>query len=392
MTFLLIISSAVYLIFIQNTNAEDRLGFKQSLLKEEKEYIISQNVIDQKPKIQIAILLDSSNSMDGLIEQTRTQIWSVINAVSKVTKNGENPTFEVSLYHYGNNSLPTTEGFNRMLNQLTTDLDIVSENLFSIETNGGQEYAGWAISSAVQELEWSDNDSDFRVIFIAGNEPFNQGTISWERAINSASLKDIIINTIYCGEAENSESNLWASAANLGQGSYFNINQNQEIVDIPTPYDQQIRELNQELNNTYIPYGEQGVVSYERQREQDTNAFSSSSPSAGLNRAITKTTPNYNTGSWDLVDAIASNTVNLNDIDRETLPENLRSLTINQLRNVVDEMIEKREQIKATIADLSQKRSEYINHHKPTNDDTTIESLMIQTLYKQLEAKGFSIN
>lgn len=393
MTFIFLCCFAVYFTITRNINAEEQIILRQPPIEKNDSIISSQNITDNKPKIQIAILLDSSNSMDGLIEQTRTQIWSVINAVSKVTKNGETPLFEVSLYHYGNNGLPSTEGFNRMLTQLTNDLDVVSENLFSIQTNGGQEYAGWVINSAIKELEWSANNEDFRAIFIAGNEPFDQGNISWESAINLASSKDIVINTIYCGDAENAESNLWARGADVGKGSYFNIDQNERIVDIPTPYDGEIRQLNQELNETYIPYGEQGIVSFERQRQQDVNAFSSPSPSAGLNRAITKTTSNYNTGNWDLVEAIASNTVNLSDIDTNTLPENLRSLTTNQLRDIINEMIQKRELIKTEINELSEKRTQYITQNRPIlEDNTTLESLMIETLYNQLKAKGFSIN
>src|SRR5262245_44595431 len=32
-----------------------------------------------KPKIQMAILLDTSNSMDGLIGQARSQLWKIVN-------------------------------------------------------------------------------------------------------------------------------------------------------------------------------------------------------------------------------------------------------------------------------------------------------------------------
>ena len=60
-----------------------------------------------KAKIQIAILLDSSNSMDGLIDQTRTQLWQIVNFLTKVTKDGEVPELEVALYHYGNDTLPS---------------------------------------------------------------------------------------------------------------------------------------------------------------------------------------------------------------------------------------------------------------------------------------------
>ena len=72
-----------------------------------------------QPKIQIAILLDSSNSMDGLIDQTRYQLWNIVNALTKVTKNGEVPRLEVALYHYGNDSLPSSEGHLTLLTAFT---------------------------------------------------------------------------------------------------------------------------------------------------------------------------------------------------------------------------------------------------------------------------------
>ena len=33
-------------------------------------------------KVQVAILFDTSNSMDGLIDQAKTRIWSIINELS----------------------------------------------------------------------------------------------------------------------------------------------------------------------------------------------------------------------------------------------------------------------------------------------------------------------
>ena len=352
---------------------------------------ISQNVIN-KPKIQVAILLDSSNSMDGLIEQARTQIWSVVNAISKVKKNDQAPIFEVSLYHYGNDTLPSSEGFNRMLNELTTDLDGVSESLFSIKTKGGQEYAGWVIDSAIQQLKWSEQSDNFRVIFIAGNEPFNQGNRNWKKAIDLAVKEDIIVNTIYCGNSENRESNLWANAASKGKGSYFNLNQNQQKVSIPTPYDPQITELNKQLNETYIPYGTRGIEFSRRQIQQDANAFGSNSSSTGISRAITKASGNYRNSNWDLVDAVTDNTVDLNSIDKNKLPEKLRSSSTAEIREYVEEMKNKRAQIKAKIAELSQKRTEYIANNTPkSSSDNTLDSLMINTLYQQLATKGFSV-
>ncbi|BAQ59752.1 hypothetical protein GM3708_157 [Geminocystis sp. NIES-3708] len=404
LTILVLMGIPFFLTIQKITSKAETTSFTNDFLKCENEQCfsvknqtlssksIANNTTIDKPKIEIAILLDSSNSMDGLIEQTRTQIWKVINAISDVTKNEEKPIFRVSLYHYGNNSLPSVEGFQRMLNELTTDLDVVSEKLFSIQTNGGQEYSGWVIDSATKELQWSDNPDDFRVIFIAGNEPFDQGSMDWQKAINSAVKKDILVNTIYCGLAENSESDLWVKAADMGKGNFFNINQDQEFVNIPSPHDKQITDLNQSLNQTYIPYGNQGNIGYARQQQQDMNAISSPNSEAVLNRAVTKTTSNYRNSNWDLVDAFTDGVTDLKAIDNNSLPENMRGMTTEEKIKYIQTMKEEREKISKQIAELSQKRDDYIRKNLPQSfQENTLDILMIETLKKQLSAKGFIV-
>ena len=95
---------------------------------------------DERPKIQLAILLDTSSSMDGLIDQTRQQIWQVVNTFSAATKDGVKPVLEVAVFEYGNDGLSSKNGFIRQVTGLTTELDQVSEALFSLKTNGGEEY------------------------------------------------------------------------------------------------------------------------------------------------------------------------------------------------------------------------------------------------------------
>src|SRR5262245_9072065 len=103
----------------------------------------------RKPSIQIALLLDTSNSMDGLIDQAKNQLWSVVNEFIRAKHDGRTPVLEVALYEYGNNGLPAQEGFVRQVLPMTDDLDAVSERLFALKTNGGNEYCGQVIRDAV---------------------------------------------------------------------------------------------------------------------------------------------------------------------------------------------------------------------------------------------------
>lgn len=347
-----------------------------------------------QPKIQIAILLDSSNSMDGLIDQTRYQLWNIINALTHVTKNGEVPLLEVALYHYGNDSLPSSEGHLRLLTQFTSELDLVSEKLFSIQTNGGQEYAGWAIQSAMNQLEWSRSPEDFRAIFIAGNEPFNQGSVDWIESVNLAVENNTLVNTIYCGEGESESRSLWARGAELGKGDHLNIDQNREIVFIESPYDREIARLNEELNNTYIPYGIEGETGLTRQATEDLNAMQQSN-AGGATRGVSKTSSYYRNTSWDLVDALEDDVVTLEELEADELPEIMREMTIEEREDYVNHQRIKRSEIKQQIQELSQQRERYIQEQRASEraeSTDTLDDVMIQILESQLEDKGFTFN
>ncbi|HET6224522.1 MAG TPA: vWA domain-containing protein, partial [Dongiaceae bacterium] len=167
-------------------------------------------------RIQIALLLDTSGSMDGLISQARTQLWKVVNEYARAIRNGKRARLEIALYEYGNAGLSAESGFVRQILPFTSDLDRVSEELFALTTNGGEEYCGKVIQKATNELAWSKAPGDLRLVFIAGNEPFSQGPVDYHVAIAAARKKGIRINTIHCGGDEPS----WRDGALVARGEY----------------------------------------------------------------------------------------------------------------------------------------------------------------------------
>src|SRR5688572_10855725 len=82
-------------------------------------------------KIQVALLLDTSSSMDGLIGQAKTQLWKIVNELSAAKRDGVRPVIELALYEYGKSSLSAEQGWVRRILPLTGDLDKVSEELFA---------------------------------------------------------------------------------------------------------------------------------------------------------------------------------------------------------------------------------------------------------------------
>ncbi|MDT8287534.1 MAG: FlgO family outer membrane protein, partial [Elusimicrobiales bacterium] len=84
----------------------------------------------KKPLVQLAILLDTSGSMDGLINQARAQLWKIVNELVGAEKSGSSPMIEVALYEYGNSGLPQNKGYMRQVLPFTRDMDKVARELF----------------------------------------------------------------------------------------------------------------------------------------------------------------------------------------------------------------------------------------------------------------------
>ena len=70
-------------------------------------------------------------------------------------------------------------------------------------------------------------------------------------------------------------------------GKAINIDQASRVVHVEAPQDREIVRLGEELNKTYIPYGNRGAESHARQAAQDANA-SAVSPASSVSRAASK--------------------------------------------------------------------------------------------------------
>ena len=341
-------------------------------------------------KVQVALLLDTSNSMDGLIEQAKSQLWNIVNTLTTLKFEGKTPEIEISLYEYGNDGLDAAEHHVRQVAPLTKDLDLISEKLFSLKTNGGNEYCGSVIGKSLKQLDWSGNEKDMKLIYIAGNEPFSQGPVSYTETCKDAVSKNIFVNAIYCGSKEEGVNGLWKDGADKGGGKYFNIDQNRAVIYIETPYDIRINELNINLNNTYIGYGASAAPKMEMQRKQDANASGLSAANAA-ERAVTKASSAYRNADWDLVDAVKEKKVKIEELKDEELTGELKGKSKKEIEEYVKKKEAEREKVQKEIAELSKKRSEYIAEKQKESAKTDdLGNAVVLSLKEQAKRLGYS--
>ncbi len=342
-------------------------------------------------KIQIALLLDTSNSMDGLIDQAKSQLWTIVNELAKAKCDNTYTELQIALYEYGNNNLPSSEGFIRMVTPLTADLDQISKDLFSLITNGGDEFCGNVIQTALKQLNWSPSSEDLQLIYIAGNEPFTQGKVNYVPVCQNAKEKHVIVNTIYCGNFEEGISTSWKNGADLTGGNYASIEQDRKTVYIESPYDKKITELNSLLNETYIPYGKTGQTKKENQIVQDQNAQQYGSVNY-VKRAVSKSSVAYTNSSWDLVDASKDKAFSVEKLEEEELPAEMKNMDNAERQKYIEGKSEERNKINREIQALSKKRAEYVTQKQTeNNDENMLDKAIITSLKKQAASRNFII-
>ncbi len=339
--------------------------------------------------IKVALLLDTSNSMDGLIDQAKAQLWEIVNELSYAKYGGVNPDLHIALYEYGNDGLESSDNYIRKVLNFSNDLDLISKKLFSLTTNGGSEYCGAVIQESLEELNWGRKQHDLNLIFIAGNEPFTQGSISYKNATTNANEKNVTVNTIFCGDYQSGVSGKWRDGATRTGGDYFAIDHNREQIYIVTPYDDIIIRLNAELNDTYIHYGAQGYSKSRMQATEDSNAAQMDEEIV-VKRAVSKSSRIYNNASWDLVDASKSKNFKYDKVEKKSLPKELRGKTTAEIKVYVERQAKKRTEIQYEINELNEKRKKFIAEQKNNNLEDNLENAMIKTIKKQAKRKNYS--
>ncbi len=342
--------------------------------------------------VQIALILDTSSSMNGLINQARSHLWKMVDDIGKMTRTVDGKTrgvkIELALFEYGNDTLSADGGYIRQVLPLTTDLDKVSEQLDGLFTNGGSEYAGQAIQTAVSSLAWSNDPDALRFVFIAGNESFDQGPIPAAAAMSLAAGKDITVQLIHCGGEEPT----WSAAALLAKSDLMKIDQNKVAAHIPAPQDAEILRLGGELNSTYVAYGAQGQAALARQSKADASSAKLSAKSA-LERSQLKAKKGYKNESWDLVDAVEKDGKFLDKAKDSDLPAELQGKSIEEKQAYVRAKTAERAALKKRIRELEAERQTFLDAERAKRDPDapSLESELMKGTKKAAAKKGYKL-
>lgn len=338
--------------------------------------------------IDLALCLDTSNSMDGLIDSARQRLWSIVNdlALAKPT-----PRLRVALLAYGNNGYDPNAGWVKVYQKFTEDLDLVSQQLFALKTNGGTELVGRVLQFSLTTLDWQTDPNALKLIVVAGNETADQDqAVPYRQQCRNAIQRGIMINAIYCGNPADRIAPTWREIAALSDGQFAAIDQDRGTVKISTPFDAKLAALSGRLNTTYLPIGEAGRARWRQQSVEDKNAAGYGGDTAALRGQAKASKLYYN--SWDVVDALDRKKIELEKIEDKDLPEILRGKTLEEKWKIIAAKKAERKKIQSEIADLGKQREQYVAAEmkkKNQSDDASFDANVRKALRAQAAKKGY---
>ena len=346
------------------------------------------HVVELTRPVDVVFALDTSGSMEQLLNASRARIWDVINELARMMPT---PELHVGLLTYGADEAGANNNWIVKQNDLTDDLDTVYARLMGLTTAGSEEYVGQVLHEAVWNMNWSRDPKALKIIFLAGNEVADQGQIPFADAADDARREGIIVNALYAGAREQGIVEKWPDVARAGRGNFSAIDPTSSTIQIATPQDERLLELNALLNKSYVPYGEKGQDGLANQVAQDSNASRLGVESCS-SRIVAKGTALYTNAFWDLVDAAAQDGFDLASVPEQDLPTEMLSMTDEERAAYINAKRADREAIQTEIQRVSLGRENYIREaiKRELGVLPGLGDAMRDALRKQAMDKGFT--
>ncbi|WP_020593467.1 vWA domain-containing protein [Kiloniella laminariae] len=342
-----------------------------------------------KNRVEVAFVLDTTGSMADLIDGAKRKIWSIANTIVDIHPDADIRMALIGYRDIGDDYVVKPFEMNK-------DIQGLYGNLVRFEADGGgdtPEAVNEALNTAVRKLDWSDDNTTRRIIFLVGDAPPHMNYANapqYPEIIELANKKDIIINAVQAGEDRETR-DIWKEIAQRGHGRYIPIPQDGgQITIIETPFDNDIIILQRRIDATVIPYGS------DREQSEVRNKMSlkSSAPEAvqvenSKFYAKRATEKEVITGGGDLVADVGNKAVSLDKIEDKELPEPLQGLSPEKKQAYIEEKLAARAELEQEMASLIKKHDDYVAEQLKTREDApakadSFDQVVAETLKEQL--------
>lgn len=308
-------------------------------------------------RVEVAFVLDTTGSMGGLIDGAKRKIWGIADEIRKANPSAE---IRIGLVAYRDRG----DAYVTDKTDLSTDIHEVYGKLLQFRAQGGGDWpesVNEALAVAVNGLSWTRTPETRRIVFLVGDAPPHMDyaqDVPFTDTLAIARRDGIVVDAVQAGDARDTET-VWRVIAQLGAGDYMKIPQSGGVVQIPTPYDGPILELQLKLNGTVVPYGS---MKQQTMVKAKTEMAAKAAPSAASDmasygvRASAPAARSVVTGEGDLVADVIAGRKTLAEVGRDELPSEYRDLDATKLAAAIEAKKAERSKLQSELATLVEKR------------------------------------
>ena len=307
-----------------------------------------------RPRVDAVFVLDTTGSMAGLLDGAKRKIWAIAN---RIVSGQPRPDVRIGLVAYRDRG----DAYVTKSWALTKDIDLVQEALSGLEANGGgdtPEHVNQALADAIRRMQWDGGGKVLRLLFLVGDAPPHEeydDSLDSRSLAREASQKGIIINTIRCGSDWSTEK-AWTAIASTAGGRYASIAQDGGVVAVATPYDDDLRKLNEDLADSVMAFGSGAEQSATRRKLSSRRALSA--PVAAEAAAYSAKSGRLDSG--DLLTAMDEGRVDFDDLAVEAMPAPMKKMDKKAQKSFIAKKRKARKAIKAKIMKAAEKRERYL--------------------------------
>jgi hypothetical protein len=338
-------------------------------------------IVQQTPAkgraVDVVFALDTTYSMDSLLDGAKKTIWSIANQVKDIDPDAD---LRIGLVAYRD----LGDAYVTKDLALTDDLDSVFAELSSYKADGGRdipEDVDAALYDAVHKMKWRSNAK--KIVFLVGDAPpATRGDVpAFSTTAGEAATAHIVINTIRCGWDGDTE-RAWKQIAMIADGEFSTIQQGGGVQEIATPYDSKLAELAAEVDATTVFYGDQNA----RTAWEGKMAIAAAAPAAAKadrGAYIAKGQGGAAKPTEDVVGGIATGALGFDTLEADKLPAELRTKTKAELEAELAARAKKREAARKEMTEVTRARDEYIKAN--AKDADGFDVVVKKTLDAQLK-------
>ena len=316
-----------------------------------------------QPKVDVVFVLDTTGSMGGMIEAAKEKIWSI---ASNMASAQPAPEIRIGLVAFRDRG----DAYVTQLRDLSSDMDSMYATLMDYQADGGgdgPESVNKALDDALNQMSWSQEQDTYKVIFLVGDAPPHMdypNERQFPEIMAEAKARQIVVNTVQCGQ-DSSARKSWMTIAQLGAGEYFQVDQAGSALALATPFDEKIAALSKKLDDTRLYYGTEKQKEKQQLKLAAAEKLHAGSTVESLARRaeynLSKSGETNFLGENELVDDIASGRIELDSIERKSLPAAMQALAPAEQQRLIEEKAEQRKMLRQEIEALSRDRSDYLD-------------------------------